>query len=98
MRRPARGEPAGEAVAAEVLAFLAADPDRLGRFLALTGIDPGQIREVARERAFLAAVLDYLVADEPLLLAFADASAIPVREVVAAQTRLSGPGWERDTA
>ena len=93
-----RRETKAEAVAAEVLAFFAAERERIERFLRLTGVDPACIREVAHERAFLAAVLDHLVADERLLLAFANESGRGVREVVAAHARLSGPAWERDTA
>lgn len=98
MRIPAKGEPGAEAVAAAALAFLAGDAGRLGGFLAITGVDPADIRRIARERAFLAAVLDYVVADEPLLLAFAEDSGTAARAVVSAQVRLSGPSWERDTA
>jgi hypothetical protein len=98
MAPSARTDVAAEAVAAEALAFLAADRARIERFLGLTGVDPARIREVAGERPFLAAVLEYMVADEPLLLAFAEESGRPIREVTAAQARLSGPVWERDSA
>ncbi len=53
------------------LGFLAADPERLERFLALSGLGPHNLRRAAADPAFLAAVLDYLAGDEPLLLAFA---------------------------
>ena len=98
MPRWAGRQPEAEAVAGEALAFLAEERERIERFLRLTGVDPARIREVAGERAFLAAVLDHLVADERLLLAFADESGRAVRDVGAAQARLSGPAWERDTA
>ena len=38
------------------------EPEQLGRFLAATGIGPDQIRNAARDRSFLAGVLDHLPA------------------------------------
>lgn len=89
---------AADSIAAEALVFLADDPGRIERFFALTGADPATIRTLARQRSFLAAVLDHVVADEALLRAFAAQSGLSPREVVGAQTRLSGRPWERDSA
>jgi hypothetical protein len=75
---------------------MAAEPERLGRFLAASGIGPDSIRSAAREPHFLAGVLDYLVDDESLLLDFAAANAIDPAEVVRAREHLSIP-WEQDT-
>ena len=61
------------AIAAQAVAFLAADDDRLGRFLALTGLSPTELKTGLGQPAFLGAVLDHLLGDEPLLLAFAEA-------------------------
>lgn len=62
---------AAELLAVQALAFIAQDGERLGRFLAVTGIGPAQIRDAATEPHFLAGVLDHVAADEALLLAFA---------------------------
>ena len=67
---------AAEPLAVQALAFIAQDGERLGRFLAVTGIGPAQIREAAGEPRFLAGVLDYVAADEGLLLAFAQQAGI----------------------
>ena len=67
---------AAEGIAAQGLAFLAEDPERLGRFLAVTGLSPDQIRAQVDTHQFLAAVLEYLVGDELLLLVFAANAAI----------------------
>jgi Protein of unknown function (DUF3572) len=64
------------AISFRALAFLAADGNRLGRFISLTGIEPGVIRALARERSFQAAVLEHLLADEALLLQFCENEAI----------------------
>jgi hypothetical protein len=60
-----------ETIALSALAFLADDGARLGRFLALTGLGPGELRQEARSPRILAAVLGHLLQDESLLLVFA---------------------------
>ena len=60
-----------ETVAIQALTFIAEEPERLGRFLALTGIGPESLRDAAREPNFLLGVLDHLAADEALLREFA---------------------------
>jgi hypothetical protein len=59
-----------ESIALSALAFLAGDLQRLGRFLALTGMGPGDLRAEAHTPRVLAAVLDHLLRDESLLLVF----------------------------
>ena len=67
-------------MATRALQFIAADADLLRRFLGITGIEPGQIRQAARSPGFLAGVLQFIVAHEPTLLAFAaDARLEPAR-------------------
>ncbi len=71
---PASREPAGfdrDALAADILAFLAADDERLGRFFALTGLDAAGLREAAATRTLTGATLAYLAEDDVLLVAFA---------------------------
>ena len=60
-----------EAIAINALKFLAGRPEELGRFLTLSGIDPADLRELAADTQFLGGVLDFLLADEALLLVFA---------------------------
>jgi Protein of unknown function (DUF3572) len=88
---------AAEALAVAALGFIAADPERLGRFLAMTGIGPDSIRAAAREPQFLLGVLDHLAADEPLLLAFAAENSIAPNAVIKARDTIAGRRWERDT-
>jgi Protein of unknown function (DUF3572) len=70
---------AAEQLAVAALGFIAGEPERLGRFLAMTGLGPASIRDAASEPQFLAGVLDHVAADEPLLLAFAGTTSIPTR-------------------
>ena len=86
-----------EAIGIEALNFLAADATRLVRFLDLSGLDPSSIRSAARDPGFLAGVLDYVNADEPLLTAFARDVGVDPGLVGKAQAALGGRHWERDT-
>lgn len=85
-----------EKVAIQALSFLAADPARLGRFLAATGIGPAEIRAAAREPSFLAGVLDHLADDESAMLAFAQETGLSPELIARARASLSGPPVERD--
>jgi len=87
---------AAEQLAIAALGFIAAELERLGRFLAVTGIGPDSIRAAAREPRFLAGVLDHVAADESLLLAFAAEHEIDPDALMRARELLAGR-WERDT-
>jgi hypothetical protein len=66
-----------EALAVNALAFVASDPELLPRFLAITGIEAGSIRQAAREPGFLAGVLQFILAHEPTLMRFAEETGTP---------------------
>ena len=83
-------------LAIEALSFLAAEPERLGQFLALSGIGPEAIREAAGDPNFLAAVIGHVASDERLLLDFAAHAQIKPTAVMRALAALGGV-WERDT-
>lgn len=76
-----------EAVAIRALDGLAASPERLGQFLALTGLSPQSIRDVASSPGFLAAVLDHVTADEQLLLAISAETGISPEAFAAARAQ-----------
>ena len=54
------------------------------------------IREAAREPGFLAGVLDHMLDDESLLLAFADSAGLDPASIARARRALGGPQWDRD--
>ena len=83
---------AGRSLAVSGLAFIANDSDRLSRFLNLTGLGPHNLRTAAADPAFLSSVLDYLVGDETLLLAFAADAGLKPEAVARAHAALRGPG------
>lgn len=92
------GAEAARELAGAALLFLAGDDERLGRFLALTGVDPSAIRRAAADDAFLAAVLDHILGDESLALAFAANEGVKPTSIMRAAHRLGGGPFERDYA
>ena len=85
-----------EALAIQALTFIVGDGERLGRFLAVTGIGPSEIRSAAREPGFLGGVLDYVASDERLIADFASETGIHPSDVERSRTMLVGNPWERD--
>jgi hypothetical protein len=81
---------AAETIAAQALGFLAGEPQRFGRFLALTGLDLSDVRARAGTSDLLAAVLSHLTGDESLLLTFAAEARLPPERIAAALTVLQG--------
>ena len=87
---------AAEIVAIQALSFVAGDPERLGRFLAESGIGPETLRGAAADPRFLASVLDFVMRDDATVKAFAEASQFDPTNVAAAHQALNDPEWERD--
>ena len=80
-----------EETAISILAWLADEPELLGRFLALTGTDPTSLRHAAADPGFLAGVVDFLMGHEPTLISFCEATGTKPEQVVRAHATLSGP-------
>ena len=87
---------AAEGLAIQALTFIAGDGERLGRFLAVTGIGPAEIRAAAVEPGFLAGVLEYLAADDRLIAAFAAETGTNPADIGRAHSALGGTPWERE--
>ena len=84
--RSSRDEATRIAVAA--LSFLAEDMEILGRFLGATGLGPETLRAAAAEPGFLIAVLEHLMGDESLLLAFCESERLRPTLIAAARHAL----------
>lgn len=85
-----------EATAVAILGWLAGEPELLSRFLALTGVAPGEVREAVNDPGFLAGLVDFLMGHEPTLMAFSAATGIRPDAVVHAHAILSGPYGSTD--
>jgi hypothetical protein len=82
-------EDAAAMLAIAALTFIAEEPERLGRFLALTGIGPESLRDAARDQGFLLGVLEYVSGDETLLTAFATQREIDPEDIGRARALLA---------
>jgi len=79
-----------EILALQGLGWLAGDEDGLERFLALSGLDAGSLRSQAGAPDMNVAVLDFLLAQEDLLLRFCESAAIEPKALHLARCRLGG--------
>jgi Protein of unknown function (DUF3572) len=77
-------------VALKGLAYLANFEPELTRFMELTGTDREAIRERADEPEFLVAILDFMLANEAVLVDFCDDTSVDARMVHMARHVLSG--------
>lgn len=78
-------------IAISGLGYIANDEDKMGRFLALTGLTVDDLRGAAQQPGFLVGVLDFFMGFEPTLLKFAEASNFKPQEIVQARQFLAGP-------
>ena len=86
MRR--QDTPDAAALALRALVWTLGEPDRAQRLLDVTGLDPTDLRERAGEPAVLAAVLGFLEAHQPDLLACAEELEVAPEALVAAHEEL----------
>ena len=97
MKKPVQNpREVAEIVAVQALGFIAADPERLGAFLAETGIGPQSLRAAAADPQFLVSVLDFVLRDDLTVKAFAKQSELHPTNIAAAREVLGDVSWERD--
>jgi hypothetical protein len=65
----------------------------LGRFLALSGVQPQQLRQAVADPGFLAGMIDFLMGHEPTLMDFCAATGIKPDTVAAAAHFYTKPGF-----
>jgi hypothetical protein len=70
------------------LGWVLGDVPRAERLLALTGLTPDDLRGGLADPGVQGAVLDFLAAHEPDLLAAAEALGVEPKDLIAARTRL----------
>ena len=92
MKRHSSPESSEEAeiIALKVLGFLAGEPERLQRFMDLSGLDVAAIRASAADPAFLGALLDHVLSDQTLLLIFAEENGLKPERIVQLRRKLPG--------
>jgi hypothetical protein len=78
-----------EKLAISGLSYLAGDPERLSRFLALSGLDLADLRAAAAQPGFLGGIMAFIAADEKTLLDFAATCGCAPEAVAAAHRALN---------
>lgn len=76
---------AATTLALSALVWTLQDHERASRFLAVTGLDPDDLRSRADDPAVLAALIGYLCAHQPDLIACADVLAVSPEKLARAK-------------
>jgi hypothetical protein len=90
------GQEHADAMALQGLAWLLQDPALRAAFLDDSGLTPGDLKNALTSRSFLAAVMDFLLADEARVLAFCAAQGLSADAPLRARAQLPGgdlPHW-----
>ncbi|MEG3163489.1 DUF3572 domain-containing protein [Sphingomonas sp. PB2P19] len=83
-----------ESLALQALVWTLAEQDRAERLLAVTGLDPDDLRARAGEPAVLSAVLGFLENYEPDLIACAESLGVKPEQLVRARALIDGPEFD----
>ncbi|MCK4861078.1 MAG: DUF3572 domain-containing protein [Rhodobacteraceae bacterium] len=85
-----------ERVGIQVLGWLAGHDDMLTQFLGMTGIAADDLRSRASEPEFLGFVLDFLLSDDAMVMAFCEDAHMATETPMLARGALPGgdvPNW-----
>lgn len=85
-----------QTVALQALGWLAAQDEAFDAFLGASGLGPSDLRDRAAEPEMMGAVLDFLLSDEALLVAFCAEVGLPPETPMQARAALPGgdvPFW-----
>jgi hypothetical protein len=79
-----------ETLAAQAFSWVAEDDERLNAFMAMTGADPADLVRNITSPAFLGTVLDYILTEDQLVIAFCDSRGLPYTAPMQARGLLPG--------
>lgn len=79
-----------ETIALQALAFIAKDDELLAQFLSLSGFAPQELKSRFRDPDFLGGVLDMILGDDTVLLAFCNTVSLSPDTLVRARRMLPG--------
>lgn len=88
--RPRTKPQDAETIALNVLGFLAESPQAMERLTIQSGLDLSTIRKRTADRDFLAAVVDFLMSNEELLVDFCQTRRMDPKDVQLAAHQLGG--------
>lgn len=81
---------AAETLAAQAFSWVAGDVDLLNAFMAMTGAAPADLVRNVASPAFLGTVLDYILTEDRLVIAFCDSRGLPYAAPLQARGLLPG--------
>ncbi len=84
------------ALALQALAFIVSEPETAGGFLAQGGLSPDELAARAGDPDLLAAVMDFILSEDRLVLDFAAAAGVAPEKILSARAALPGgdaPHW-----
>jgi len=96
MKNHAMNRENAERVGIQVLGWLAGHDDMLTQFLGMTGIAADDLRSRASEPEFLGFVLDFLLSDDAMVMAFCEDAHMSTDTPMLARGALPGgdvPNW-----
>ncbi len=70
------------------LQYLAQNPEQLAEFMVQSGLDPQSLRRVVGTAGFAHGLIDYVVSNEPLLLAVATENQLKPARIMSAWAKL----------
>jgi len=79
-----------QAIALQALAFIAGEENALIGLMNLSGLSLDAMKSQAGDPQFLAGVMDFVLSDEPLLLAFCEAADLPPETPLRVRRALPG--------
>ena len=79
-----------QAIALQALAFIASEESALIGLMNLSGLSPAALKDQAADPQFLAGVMDFVLTDESLLLAFCKAMDLPPETPLRVRRALPG--------
>jgi hypothetical protein len=83
-----------ENLVVQLMVFLGGRPEDMERFFALSGVAPAELRTRVSDPSFQDGLFDYVMANEPLLLAFCEEYGLePASVARQAQSGSSGDLW-----
>lgn len=83
-----------ETIALQALSFLAQEDNLLAKFLTTTGLTPQNLKDHFHEPEFLGGVLDAILADDAVLIAFCNTVSLSPETLVMARRVLPGASEE----
>ena len=90
MENTQNGRKAAETLGVQAFSWVAEDADRLNAFMVMTGASPADVVKNISQAAFLGTVLDYILTEDALVVAFCDDRHFAYTSVMQARALLPG--------